>query len=231
MSAYQAALSDISFSVMEANLKLYERLHLPVISTARPFAFYRKIFFHNKPESALLDSFGRKRIVDIGCGLTPFTEDSMFQVCRRHGIDFYGVDPKLAQGFKFGLFDRIKSVATGATSFPKADMPGLEKAVPAYADDLPFAEQSVDIILSSWLLFAWIQDEALLVKIFTEFDRILKPGGQISFYPSMHLSRVKTRYPLLSQFLADYQKQQQFILGLNPGSLPPSYVTHLRKPV
>ncbi|HET8707264.1 MAG TPA: hypothetical protein VFM46_13255, partial [Pseudomonadales bacterium] len=138
MSGYQAALSDISFGAMKVNLKLYERLHLPVISTARPFSFYRKIFFDNCPEPTLLENLRGKRVVDIGCGLTPFTEDSMFQVCRRNGVDFYGVDPKLATGFKFGFFDRAKSVATGATSFPKPNMPGLEKALPTYADDLPF---------------------------------------------------------------------------------------------
>ncbi|HET8707957.1 MAG TPA: methyltransferase domain-containing protein, partial [Pseudomonadales bacterium] len=95
---------------------------------------------------------------------------------------------------------------------------------------LPFKNQSVDIILSSWLLFAWIQDEALLIKIFSEFDRVLKPGGKISFYPSQHLSRLKVRYPALSQIWAPYHKQQHFVVGLNPGSLPPAYVTHLHKP-
>ena len=130
MLRYQVALSDISFKVMGANLRLFKAMHLPVISTARPFDFYRKVFFEDACQADVLSSLASKRVVDIGCGLTPFTEDSMFQVCRRSGVDFYGIDPKLADGFKFGLFDRLKSVATGATSMPRADMPGQEKASP-----------------------------------------------------------------------------------------------------
>ncbi len=229
MSRYQAILSDISFNVMGANLKLFEALHLPVISTARPFAFYRKIFFDNHSEQEVLESLVGKRVIDIGCGLTPFTEDSMFQVCRRNGIDFYGVDPKLEKGFKFGIFDRLKSIATGAASMPRADMPGQEKAIAAFADNLPFNDKSVDIILSSWLLFAWIQDEDLLVKIFSEFDRILKPGGKISFYPTMHWNSIEAKYPRLGEKLGKYQKHQRFSIGINPGSMPPTFVTHLIK--
>lgn len=229
MSKLQAALSNISFNAMTANLKMYEKLHLPVISTARPFSFYRKVFFDDRETASVLQEITGKRIVDIGCGLTPFTADSMFQVCRRNGIDFFGIDPKLAKGFKFGVFDKLKSIATGAASMPRANMPGQEKAIAAFADDLPFEDKSIDIILSSWLLFAWIQDEDLLFNIFSEFDRILKSGGKISFYPSMHWSGIERKYPRLAKQLVNYKKQQRFLFGFNPGSLPPTFVTQLKK--
>lgn len=229
MLRYQVALSDISFKVMGANLRLFKAMHLPVISTARPFEFYRKVFFEDACQADVLSSLASKRVVDIGCGLTPFTEDSMFQVCRRSGVDFYGIDPKLADGFKFGLFDRLKSVATGATSMPRADMPGQEKAIAAFADNLPFADQSVDLILSCWLLFAWIQDETLLVRIFTEFDRVLVPRGHISLFPTMGWPSVERRYPSLAKLLASYQVSQRFLVGVNPSSMPPTFVTRLVK--
>jgi len=230
MSAVQAAISNFNFSAMFLSLRLYERLGLPVISTARPFSFYRKTFFDNRSEASILNELDGKTLVDIGCGLTPFTEDSMFQVCRRNGISFYGVDPKLSQGFKFGAFDALKSLVTGATSLPKADMPGLEKAIAGYADSLIFEDSSVDYVLCSWLLFAWIQDPALIGKIFTEFDRILKPGGQISIYPTPHWKHVKQKYPELAGTFDTYQVRQKFSVEIKAASLPFSYVTHLVKP-
>lgn len=231
MSQYQAVLSKVCFSVMEANLKMFEKLKLPVISTARPFDFYRKVFFEDLPEQEVLKMLKDKRIVDIGCGLTPFTQDSMFQKCRDEGIDFFGVDPKLAKGFKFGLFDRLKAIGTGAGSMPKPNMPGLEKAIAAFADDLPFENESVDIVLSSWLLFAWIQDEALLVRIFKEFDRILKPGGTVRFFPTVHWQYIEKQYPKLVDLLTPYRKTQRFMIGFHLASLPPTYVTFLHKKI
>ena len=58
-----------------------------------------------KARLAEIDPLRGKVIVDVGCGLTPYLADSMFQACRREGIEFYGIDPKIGQGFRFGAFD------------------------------------------------------------------------------------------------------------------------------
>jgi SAM-dependent methyltransferase len=223
----QSIFATINFNVMLVGSTLSGKLRIPVISTARPFSTYRKIFFNKRAENDVLKELAGKRIVDVGCGLTPFVEDSMFQVCRRNHIDFFGIDPKLATGFKFGLRDRINSLASGATSMPRADMPGQEKAIAAFADNLPFEDKSVDMILSNWLLFVWLPDEDLLIKIFSEFDRILKPGGEISFYPSMHWRNIEARYPQLIKRLAHYKKYQRFLFGAHFMSMPPAFVTRL----
>ena len=230
MPRLQSAISRLNFEAMSLNLKLFDQLGLPVISTARPFSFYRKIFFDNRSETEVLRSLHGKTVVDVGCGLTPYTADSMFQACHRHDVSFFGIDPKLEDGFKFGPFDAAKAIMTGATHLPKPDMPGLNKAIAAYADALPFENGEVDLVLSSWLLFAWIQDPLLLEKIFREFDRVLKPGGRVSLYPTLHWQHIRQKYPQMAEVVKHYRREQQFSVYVRSGSLPFSYITHLCKP-
>lgn len=222
-------VAEAAFQVMAFNQQVFDRLRIPVISTARPFAFYRKVFFDGASHQGVLSELKGKTLIDVGCGLTPFCHDSMYQECFRAGIPFYGIDPKLNGAFKFGLFDRLKAFGTGAAATPDPNAPGLDKALPAFANELPFEDHGVDVILSSWLLFAWIKDHDLLAQIFTEFDRILRPGGSIRFYPSMHWDSIARRYPALAELGERYHIEQRFLMGLNPASLPPSYVTLMHK--
>ena len=41
----------------------------------------------------MLKSLEGKRVIDVGCGYTPYSDDSMFQACGDAGIDFYGIEP------------------------------------------------------------------------------------------------------------------------------------------
>ena len=116
MADWQKTLSYLGFSAMTRSLGLVDTLKLPVISTARPFRFYREVFFGHRSEQDVLQSLRGKTLVDVGCGLTPYTEDSLFQTCRRAGVTCWGVDPKLQQGFRFGPWDAFKARATGARS-------------------------------------------------------------------------------------------------------------------
>lgn len=229
MPTPQNSFPNFLFNALSSTARLYEKLGLSVVSTARPFSFYRKVFFHSRSEAAILAEIEGKTVVDIGCGLTPFTENSMFQACHKQGIAFYGVDPKLEQGFKFGVVDSLWSTFTGASKAPRGNMPGRDKAIGAYADQLPFDDASVDIVLSSWLLFMWIQDPTILAAIFTEFDRVLKPGGRISFYPSMRWQDMTAKYPFLLEILKRYQSEQQFWTYVRTSSLPFAYTIHLTK--
>ncbi|MDX1734452.1 MAG: hypothetical protein R3228_08790, partial [Halioglobus sp.] len=138
----QSTLSAITFRGLKANADFYSRFSLPVISTGRSFAYYRKIFFDNRPRREVLEGLAGQRIVDVGCGLTPYVSDSMFQVCVKEGIDFFGVDPKLSQDFRLSPLDVAKIRAVGGRGRIQRRPPGLEKCFAASADELPFADGS-----------------------------------------------------------------------------------------
>lgn len=216
----EAALAEATFAVLRAQTAVYARLPLPVISTGRPFAFYRTVFFDGASEEAVLASLRGKTVVDVGCGLTPHMADSMFQACRRAGVDFYGVDPKLGGGFKLGPFDWLKAGLTGSRAIPDRNAPGLDKALRGSADALPFADASVDIVLCSWLLFAWIREEPLLGAILREFHRVLKPGGTARIFPTWAFAP--------DAFAAyGFTAGQRFFGGRNLLVMPPAYMTTL----
>ena len=225
----EAALAAATFKTARRLTSAYHRLSLPIISTGRSFHYYRQIFFGGRSAASVLSALQGQRILDIGCGLTPFVSDSMFQACYRAGIDFYGVDPKLAGGFTFGLFDRAKVRATGGGTM-NANAPGIEHRIGATADALPFDDGSVDTILSCYLLFAWISDEAALEAIFRELDRVLKPGGAIMIFPAPHYDRALIRRAGLRQLLDSFAIEQRFFSGLAPVTrFPPAYRMTLRK--
>lgn len=225
----EAALAGATFKAAKRLTNVYHRLSLPVISTGRSFRCYRQIFFDSQSAASVLDELQGQCILDIGCGLTPFVSDSMFQACHHAGIDFYGVDPKLAGGFKFGLFDRAKIRATGGGKMNR-EAPGREHRIGAMADALPFDDGSVDTILSCYLLFAWINDEAALEAIFREFDRVLKPGARIMIFPAPHYDPTAIQRPGLRQLLDTFVIEQRFFSGLVPATrFPPAYRLVLRK--
>ena len=226
----QELLSRLSFRILHSSMAVYSAFNIPVISTTRPFRFYRKMLFNDQSKQQLQQELQGKTLVDIGCGLTPFIEDSMFQWCRRNGIDFYAVDPKVKDGFRFGLFDHLKSLATGARTRPNPNIDGLEKTVATYANQLPFADDSVDIILSCWLVFSWIHDDALLTDIFREFSRVLKPGGSVRIFPTGSVSQIQTQYPELWKMLAGWHMEQDFKASANISNVPPAFTTHFYKP-
>jgi SAM-dependent methyltransferase len=225
----QPALADMTFRVLHSFTRAYNRLSLPVISTGRSFHYYRNIFFDNKPFSTVLQELQGQCILDIGCGLTPYASDSMFQACYKGGVDFYGIDPKLAEGFKLGPFDRAKVMATGGGKMHH-DAPGLEKGIPALADDLPIEDESVDLILSCYLLYAWVSDEDILDSIFREFYRVLKPGGKIKIFPTPYYDSGKIKHPGLEQIMQDFYVEQEFFTNtLRKTQFPPAYFRTMHK--
>lgn len=229
-SKLQQGITQFTFKTMHAFMAAYEHFNIPVISTTRPFHFYRKVLFNNQTKHQIKTELQGKVLVDVGCGLTPFIEDSMFQWCRRHNIEFYAVDPKVKDGFKFGPFDRLKSFATGARTAPNPNIEGLDKTIASFADDLPFEDQSVDIVLSCWLIFSWIRSDDLLTKTFKEFDRILKPGGTIRIFPTENWQGIQRKYPQLTQALSEYSVKQRFMFSPDIASMPPSFATQFTKP-
>ncbi len=219
----EIALAAATFRTAKRLRRVYNRFSFPVISTGRSFAYYRKLFFDGQPEAAVLNALQGKRVLDVGCGLTPYVDDSMFQACYRAGIEFYGVDPKLSDGFKLGLFDRAKIRATGGGKM-NPHPPGIERGIGTMAHELPFDDASVDMILSCYLLFIWIDDEAALEAIFREFERVLKPGGDIRVFPAPHIDPVTLQREGLVQSLQAFAIEQQYFSGLAPVTrFPPAY--------
>ena len=226
----QSTLSALTFRSLKANADFYELFSLPVISTGRSFAYYRKIFFGNRSQREVLRALVGKRVVDVGCGLTPYVSDSMFQICRKQGIEFFGVDPKFSEGFRLSPMDvaRIRVVGGRGKICPNA--PGLENCLGATADDLPFDDGSIDIILSNFLLYAWIQDEYVLEKIYREFHRVLNNGGEVRIYPAPELDLEGIRNTGLREVMNQFEIRQRFSAKwLNLGKYPPAYITTMRK--
>lgn len=230
-SKVKPALADMTFRVVDRLTNAYHRLSLPVISTGRSFCYYRNIFFDGQSADAVLRQLQGRCILDIGCGLTPYVSNSMFQACHKADIEFYGIDPKLADGFRFGSFDRMKARATGGGRInPHA--PGLEKGIGTRADSLPFQDQSVDLILSCYLLYAWIGDDANLERIFREFHRVLKPGATIKIFPAPYFDAGRIIAPELKQILQTFDVEQKFLTNiLHKTRFPPAYMRTLRKQV
>lgn len=226
----QSTLSALTFHGMKANADVYEFFSLPVISTGRSFAYYRKVFFGNHSEREVLRTLEGKRVIDVGCGLTPYVSDSMFQIFRKQGIDFFGVDPKFANNFRLRPLDVAKIRAVGGRGRISAQVPGLEKCVAAPADELPFDDGSIDLILSNFLLYAWIQDEAILANIYREFHRVLNDGGEVRIYPAPDLQTVRTRNSDLRAMMKKFDITQRFsVRWLNLAKYPPAYMMTMKK--
>lgn len=225
----QPALAEMTFRVVDSCTRAYNRFSLPVISTGRSFSYYRNIFFDNKSGPTVLRDLQGQCVLDIGCGLTPYVSDSMFQACHTAGVDFYGIDPKLAEGFKLGLFDRAKIMATGSGKI-NPDAPGLEKGIATLADDLPFDDESVDLILSCYVLFAWIGDEDVLESIFREFHRVLKPGGKVQIFPTPNYDVGRISHPGLRQIMRGFDVKQEFLSNImRKTQFPPAYMRTMFK--
>ena len=226
----QSTLSALTFHGLKANADVYEFFSLPVISTGRSFAYYRKIFFGDRSQREVLKTLEGKRVIDVGCGLTPYVSDSMFQICRKQGIDFFGVDPKFANGFRLRPLDVAKIRAVGGRGKISAQAPGLEKCIGAHADDLPFDDGSIDLILSNFLLYAWIQDEAILAKIYREFHRVLNDGGEVRIYPAPDLGISKAGSSELRAVMKKFAITQRFsVRWLNLAKYPPAYMMTMKK--
>ena len=181
------------------------------INTARPFAYYRKVFFKNQSEISTLANLQGKKSVDIGCGYTPYTEDSMFRACYGAGIEFYGVDPIIEENITFKAGDSVFTRLTGGSGRFSPYVPGLDRAICAMADDLPFPDNEIDTILSCWLIPIWINKEEELLNIFTEFHRILKIGGTINLYPLPDWNSFQFKNRALKSLLKKFNFTQEFI--------------------
>ena len=222
-------IANVSFAMMHSYVRAIQKSGVNMIHTARPFSYYRKVFYEGQPASSVLRSLRGKRVVDVACGYTPYSEDSMFRACHDAAIEFYGVDPRIGTDITFGIAERAVAIATGGSGRFSINAPGLANALPASAQELPFEDNSVDEILCSYLLFVWIEDEELLADIFNEFRRVIKDGGAIKLYPLFEWRYLPLRSPRLREILSQFKIEQTFVHGGRDWRITPSMLTHMTK--
>ncbi len=222
-------IANLSFATMQASLLSAQRRGVTMMHTARPFSVYRKVFYGGKSSHSVLRQLQGKRVVDVGCGYTPFMRDSMFRACHDAGIAFYAVDPLLEEDMQFGLRQWLLARATGARGRFQRNAPGLSRALNARAQDLPFEDNSMDEILCSYLLFVWLKDEKLLAEVFAEFLRVLKPGGRVQLYPLHDWRNLSISDSALLTLLDSFTVEQCFVHGGLDPRIMPSMLTRLTK--
>ena len=224
-----APIANVSFAMMHSYVKSVQRSGVSMMHTARSFSYYRKVFYKNRSKAAVLAGLEGNRVVDIGCGYTPFAKDSMFRACHDRGIEFYGVDPVIASDLKFGIKERAMAIATGGSGVFSANAPGLERALSARAEKLPFDDESIDEILCSYLLFVWIEGEEDLADILGEFLRVLKPGGVVKLYPLYDWRYMRIKQARLKNTVANFRIEQTFVHGGRDMRVTPSLLTEMTK--
>ena len=222
-------VANLAFSMMQHYIHSAQRRGVGMMHTARSFQAYRKVFYQNQPESVVLSQLHGKRIVDIGCGYTPYADDSMFRAAHEADVEFYGVDPLIRMGIRFGFRERALARATGGSGRFRTDPPGVEKALRTTAQELPFQDQSIDEILCSYLLFVWIEDEATLADIFEEFRRVLKPGGLVKIFPLHEWQRDQFENKRLTRVLEGFEIKQRFIPAAPLSRVMPSMLTKMTR--
>lgn len=107
---------------------------------------------------------------------------------------------------------------------------GLESCLGASADDLPFDDGRTDLILSNFLLYAWIQDEGMLESIYREFHRVLIDRGEVRIYPAPELDVDRIGHAGLRDIMNEFEISQRFSARwLNLAQYPPAYMMTMRK--
>jgi ubiquinone/menaquinone biosynthesis C-methylase UbiE len=223
------SIANWSFAMMHRQVHAVQKRGVSMMHTARPFSYYRKVFYKGQSEAAVLHNLAGKTVVDVGCGYTPYADDSMFRVCHDQGVEFYGIDPLVGENISFDVKDRALARALGSSGRFSTQAPGLENAISASAQDLPFEDNSVDELLCSFLLFVWIEDEPALADILEEFLRVLKPGGVVKLYPLYEWSRMQFTNSKLKSVLRSFSIEQSFVHGGLDFRVTPAMLTEMTK--
>jgi ubiquinone/menaquinone biosynthesis C-methylase UbiE len=123
--------------------------------------------FYNHPALlSLLPSLSDKHVLDVGCGTGFFAEHFVKQGARVTALDI-----------TLQMVDRTKARVPQATVL-QADL----------ANDLPFENQSFDLVFSS-LTLQYLEDWQ---HVFSEFARVLKAKSQVLFSVHHSFAEFKT---------------------------------------
>lgn len=133
----------------------------------------------------------RGRILDVGCG-DGITDLS---IALRTGCrELVGIDP-------FKGYERLASIAT-ENQLPTDAMPANLRFMPASANDLPFEDDSFDVVVSWGSLehIAGGYDKAL-----REIRRVLRPDGLLFVHPGLY-------YSFFGHHLGEFSSEPHFHL-------------------
>jgi SAM-dependent methyltransferase len=112
---------------------------------------------------------GDERVLDIGCG---------------HGLMMIGAAKHLTTGKAIGVdiwVQELQANNSADAARHNADLEGLAQKVEVRngdARDLPFDNESIDVVLCSWVIHYLIDPEDRL-QVLKEIERVLKPDGRV----------------------------------------------------
>ncbi|MBS0590205.1 MAG: class I SAM-dependent methyltransferase [Proteobacteria bacterium] len=116
------------------------------------------------------------RILDVGCG-DGITDLGI--ALRKRPAEIVGIDP-------FGGFARLPEVLRHA-QLPVDCIPSCLRFLDASANDIPFADDTFDVVVS------WGSLEHIAggyAKAFSEIRRVLRPGGLLMVHPGLYYSDI-----------------------------------------
>lgn len=150
----------------------------------------------------------------------------MFRACHDAEVEFFAVDPLLTEPVSLGFNERALALATGSSACFSTEPSGLSRAIAASGQQLPFADESIDEILCSFLLFVWIDDAAMLAEILEEFQRVLIRGGLVKLYP---MADQRLNSPSLQNVMRGFSTKQRFVHGGLDWRVMPAMLTVMER--
>lgn len=125
----------------------------------------------------------RARVLEVGCS----SGGNLAALSSRASVDCFGVDPS------------GDAVRTGKQTYSSFDLQV------GTADRLPFGDGSMDVVWFGFCLY--LVDRALLHRVVSEADRVVKDGGFIAihdFDPSVACMRPYKHYQGLNSYKMNY---------------------------
>jgi len=226
-------ISDLRLTILNLIQKVTSGQFLPSTSCSiekYAKALFPDLNFNNKNE--FLDYLQGRTIIDLGSGFP--TPDNLvnsvneYNKTAENSILAIGVDPRmggenaslnkkgndkyfLLDGFSarikireemFYVFRMIKKLLKGDISVLPTK---CNNYVAALNYNLPFVDNSIDLLLSHYMQSYWIFNSDDLLKSFKEIYRVLKSGGEVRMSP-VFLSNLK------------YYQDEQTVFGRFIGS-------------
>ncbi|MCP4604957.1 MAG: methyltransferase domain-containing protein [Proteobacteria bacterium] len=194
-------------------------------STSRTIEQYNKMLFPDKnwrDKKSLLEYLDRlnaenvSTIIDIGVGFpSPYNLPNTTRRYKQGNIACFGLDPRFSQYSKG--FSRRTIVSENINTFKNHFLqllrreplflihPEQKNYVAGFVQHLPFADQSADLIVSSFCLPYWIWNENELLAAFHECTRVIKENKELRLFPLFSKDEIfftdKTKF---GQFVSRY---------------------------